>query len=86
LGDFKSFLLHKLTDTDSVDQVSDLTVNKLTQVALKMLKELGMYDGKVLKKTETDPYVYKVIYDSGNEWFLDVMLQTDEEKNEIKQW
>lgn len=84
--DFKSFLLNKLSQTDSIDQVSDLSVNKLTQVALKMLKELGLYNGKSFKKIEINPSVLKIIHDSGNEWFLDVMLLTEEEKNEVKQW
>ena len=84
--DFKSFLLGKLSLTDSQEQVSELSVNKLTQVALKMLKELDFYNGKTFTKLEPNYNVLKAIYNSGNEWFLDVMLLTDEEKNEIKQW
>jgi hypothetical protein len=80
--DFKSFLLKKLSEADDLDQVSELTTNKLTQVALKMLKELGMFDGKRIKRVEISSQLLGTISDSGDKWFLDAMLLNDEEKRD----
>ena len=80
--DFKSFLLQKLSEADDLDQLSELTTNKLTQVALKMLKELGMFDGKSIKRVEIPSQLLGAISDSGDKWFLDAMLLNDDEKRD----
>lgn len=80
--DFKSFLLHKLSEADDLDQVSELTTNKLTQVALKMLKELGMFDGEQAKRVEISSQLLRGIVNAGDNWFLDAMLLSDEEKQD----
>lgn len=80
--DFKSFLLHKLSEADDLDQISELTTNKLTQVALKMLKELGMFDGKKVKRVEISSQLMRSIANAGDNWFLDAMLLSDQEKQD----
>jgi hypothetical protein len=80
--DFKSFLLHKLSEADDLDQVSKLTINKLTQVALKMLKELGMFDGKKVQRIDISSQLLRAIANAGDNWFLDAMLLSDEEKQD----
>jgi hypothetical protein len=80
--DFKSFLLHKLSEADDLDQVSELTTNKLTQVALKMLKELGMFDGKKVERVDISSQLLLAIANAGDNWFLDAMLLSDEEKQD----
>lgn len=81
--DFKSFLLQKLSQLDNPNQVTEKTINKLAQVVLKMLREVGMYQGNAIKKIEIDPKISTAIAKSGNVWFLDVLLMTDKEKEEI---
>lgn len=83
--DFKSFLLQKLSEANDLDQVSELTINKLTQVALKMLKELGMFDGKSIKPVEISSQLLRYITNAGDIWFLDAMLLNDEEKRDYIQ-
>ena len=78
--DFKSFLLHKLSEADDLDQLSDSTTNKLTQVALKMLKELGMFDGNKVVRLEISSPLLRSISNAGDLWFLDAMLLSDNEK------
>lgn len=82
--DFKSFLLHKLSEADDLDQVSELTASKLTQVALRMLKELGMFDGKQVKRVEISSQLLRSIANAGDNWFLDAMLLSDEEKQDYR--
>ena len=81
--DFKSFLLHKLSEIDELDHVSELTINKVTQVALKMLKESGLFDGHSICRIEASNDLLSLIAKNGDEWFLDVMLLSDEEKNDL---
>lgn len=80
--DFKAFLLQKLSEADDLDQVSELTTNKLAQVTFKMLKDLGMLDGKSIKRVEISSQLLGTISDSGDKWFLDAMLLNDEEKRD----
>ena len=80
--DFKTFLLHKLSEADDLDRVSELTIDKLTQVALKMLKELGMFNGKNVARVDVLTQILRAIVNAGDNWFLDAMLLTDEEKQD----
>lgn len=84
--DFISFLMLKLASSNHKVSVSDQTIAKLAQVMLKMLRELGMYNGKEFTKIDFDHRLLNIIARSGNEWFLDVMLLTDDEKAEALQW
>ena len=81
--DFKSFLLYKLAEVDDSDQVSELTTIKLTQVALKMLKELGVFDGKKVERVEISSQLLSAIANAGDNWFFDAMLFNDEEKRDF---
>lgn len=80
----KLFVLNKLLSTDQQDQVSKNTLHKLAQVTLKMLKELGMYDGIKLKKLEPRYGILRVISKAEDPWFADVMLLTDNEKMNLQ--
>jgi hypothetical protein len=82
--DFKSFLLFKLAEVNQLDQITDLTIDKLTQVALKMLKELGMYNNHRIQRIRISPSLLRLIGASGDTWFLDAMLLSEEEKQECK--
>lgn len=77
------FLQMKLSDSNQENAISEKTMYKLSQVILKMLKELGMYDGQKFCKLNLNYSILRLIVRTGNQWFLDVLLLTDIEKNEL---
>lgn len=81
--DYKNFLQEKLLESNQAEYVTAKTLNKLTQVFFKMLIELGMYSGKTFNKINVDDSLMRTIAKSGDNWFLDVMLLSDDEKKEI---
>lgn len=81
--DYKNFLQEKLLESNQAGYVTAKTLNKLTQVFFKMLIELGMYSGKTFNKINVDDSLMRTIAKSGDNWFLDVMLLSDDEKKEI---
>lgn len=81
--EYKSFLLTKLAETDDQDQVTENTIYKLTQVFFKMISELGMYSENAFQKIEVSHSLLQLIDNTGDRWFFDVLLLSDEEKNEI---
>lgn len=84
--DYKLFLSNKLAESDDLDSITDNTTYKLTQVFFKMLIELGIYSNGVYNKISPNLELLSHVSRNGDDWFLDVMLLTDEEKKEIKQW
>ena len=81
--DYKSYLQDKLLEANQADHATENTLKKLTQIFFRMIRELGMYSGKQFRKIHVDDRLMKIITDCGDNWFLDVMLLSDNEKNNI---
>lgn len=82
--DFNNYLSEKLEETNSLDRVTDKTIYKLTQVFFKMLQELGMYKKEKFNTIKIDPQLMQLLYQAGDEWFIDAMLQSEDDKKQMK--
>lgn len=78
--DFELFMFKKMDLHHELEAISEKTRYKLSQVTLKMLKELGMLNKKQLTKLANSTAIAQ-IFETGDTWFLDVMLLNDEEKS-----
>ena len=81
--DYKSFLQNKLLETNQTEYITEKTLDKLTQVFFRMIIELGMYRGNTFNKLNINHDLMAIIAKSGDNWFLDVMLLSDDEKDKI---
>lgn len=81
--DFQNFLFLKMDYHPELVKITDKTKYKSGQVALKMLKELGMLvDGK-LHRCEYSLSVMKAISKVGDTWFLDIIFLNNMEKENL---
>lgn len=83
INDFQNFLYIKADNHPELEEITEYTKYKLSQVMLKMLKELGMLVNKKLQKIESNPQIIKSIVNNGDKWFMDVILLDNNEKREI---
>lgn len=81
--DFTSFLNSKIDSNPEIETISELTRYKLSQVAIKILKDVGMIVNGKLTKLEINESILREIVKNGDQWFLDVLLLNDQEKNEF---
>lgn len=82
--DFKSYLTERLEETNSLDRITDMTLNKLVQVFLKMLRELGMHSKGKYNPININPKLMQLFYKAGDEWFIDAMLQSESDKKQMR--
>lgn len=82
--DFKSYLTDKLEKTNSLDRITETTQNKLVQVYFKMMRELGMHSDGKLCLIKMDPVLMQLFYKAGDEWFIDAMLQSEDDKKQMR--
>lgn len=71
--DFGYFLSEKLSQT-KLDSLSDQTKYKLSQVAIKMLKEIGMLEKKQIRQIFPSEELITVLSTNGDGWFLNCLL------------
>jgi hypothetical protein len=81
--DFASFLNSKIDSNPEIETLSEITRYKLSQVAIKILKDVGMIVNGKLTKLEINESILSEIVKNGDQWFLDVLLLNDHEKNEF---
>jgi hypothetical protein len=74
VSDFTNFLYRKITEK---------SISKCGQVALKMLIDLGMLHKNRLQKAKIENTVLRECSNTGDRWFLDVLLLNELEKQEI---
>ena len=82
--DFKNHLIEKLEQTGVLEQTTETTLYRLGQVFFKMLQELGMYKKEKFNTIKIDPQLMQLLYQAGDEWFIDAMLQTEDDKKQMK--
>ncbi len=81
--DFQNFIYKKMGKHDELHKISEVSRYKLSQVALKMLKQLGLMHNGKLKKMEFDESVLKAIAKNGDTWFLKTIFLKDHELKEL---
>lgn len=81
--DFQNFIYHKSDNHPELLEITDNTKYKLSQVTIKMLKELGLLKDFKLQKIEFDTHILKEIAKSGDLWFLELIFLNKMERNEI---
>ena len=81
--DFESFLNSKIDSNPEIESISEKTKYKLSQVAIKILKDVGIIVNGQLTKIEINELILKEIVKNGDQWFLDVLLLNDQEKIEF---
>jgi hypothetical protein len=81
--EFQNFIYKKMGKYDELLDITENTRNKLSQVALKMLKQLGILQKGQLKKMEFDDIVLKAILKNGDSWFLKVLFLKDHELKQL---
>ena len=81
--DFQNFIYKKMGKHDELLDITENTRNKLSQVALKMLKQLGLLQKGQLKKMEFNETVLKAILKNGDSWFLKVLFLKDHELKQL---
>lgn len=81
--DFKNYLYKQMDKHHELENLSPLSISKLSSAVMTMLKELGMNkDGKLHKK-EFSPTILRRIAANGDAWFLEALLMNEAERNEI---
>lgn len=71
--DFKYFLSLKLTD-EQYDSLTDTTMEKLAQVGIRIIKEVGLLDDEGIHPLTPSNTLKNIIIKSKDEWFFDCLL------------
>lgn len=83
VNDLSNFIYRKRDFHPELEKITDKTIYKCGQVVLKMLKDLGLQNKNKLQKIIVNKEVLKNIVLIGDNWFLDVILLNETEKQEI---
>lgn len=83
VNDLSNFIYRKRDFHPELEKITDKTISKCGQVVLKMLKDLGLLNKNKLHKIIVNKEVLKNIVSIGDNWFLDVILLNETEKQEI---
>ena len=83
VNDLSNFIYRKRDFHPELEKITDKTIYKCGQVVLKMLKDLGLQNKNKLQKIIVNKELLKNIVSNGDNWFLDVILLNETEKQEI---
>jgi hypothetical protein len=81
--DFESYVYKKMDSHPELVELAKTTRDKLAQVALRMLNEVGILERGRLQKIDANTRILSKIVETGDLWFLDVLLLNDKEKNQL---
>ncbi len=82
--DFVHFVYQKMDSVSELEEITEVTIRKLAQVAIKMLKQLGlMYRNKLTSLPLEFSDAAIEIVRLGDSWFLDALLLTENEKRKV---
>lgn len=73
--DFEYFLSEKLSQ-ENLDSISEKTKYKLSQVTIKMLKEIGILEKKQIHQVFPSVELINTLTINGDSWFLNCLLIT----------
>jgi hypothetical protein len=83
ISDFTNFLHRKMGFHSELQKITENSIYKSSQVALKMLIGLGMLHKNRIQKIAITNTVLRECCNAGDLWFLDVLLLSELEKQEI---
>lgn len=83
VADFTNFLYRKMDFHPELQKITEKSIYKCGQVALKMLIDLGMLHKNKIQKTAISNSILRECANAGDLWFLDVLLLSEIEKQEI---
>jgi len=83
VSDFINFLYRKMDYHPELEKITEKSIYKCGQVAIKMLIDLGMVNKNKIQKIAIDSGVIRECNKVGDNWFMDVLLLNDIEKQEI---
>jgi hypothetical protein len=84
ISDFTNFLHRKMDFHPELQKITENSIYKCSQVAIKMLVDLGMLHKNRLQKITITNIVLRECCNAGDLWFLDVLLLNELEKQEIE--
>ncbi len=83
VDDYINFIYRKIDFHPELGKITEKSIYKSGQVALKMMTDLGMLNKNKLQKVKINHQILKYITSVGDNWFLDVLLLSENEKQEI---
>ncbi|GAQ49327.1 TPA: BrxA family protein [Flavobacterium psychrophilum] len=83
VSDFKNFLYRKMDFHPELEKITEKSIYKCGQVAVKMLIDLGMVNKNKIQKIQISSLFIKECNKVGDHWYMDVLLLNDIEKQEI---
>lgn len=81
--DFQSFVYKQIDKHPELENLTPITLKKLSQVVIRMLNELGLLKDNKLQKLEFNHQILKSIVMNGDSWFLEILLLNEAERKEI---
>ncbi len=81
--DFQHFLYRKMDTHPELMIITERTRKEISEVTLRMLREVGLTKNKNLQKSDFNHHILKKIAMNGDRWFLEVILLNEKERKEI---
>lgn len=81
IEDFKNFLFLKSDTHPELDNLKESTKTKMAQVVMRMLREVGLLKQNKLQNQHFEAAPLKFIIKNDDQWFLDAILLSNEDKN-----
>ncbi|UOK42523.1 MULTISPECIES: BrxA family protein [Flavobacterium] len=83
VSDFTNFLYRKMDFHPELEKISQKTIYKSGQVALKMLTDMGILNKNKIQKPTINSVIIRECNKVGDNWFMDVLLLNDIEKHDV---
>lgn len=83
VDDFKNFLYRQMDKHQELENLTLATINRRSSTVVLMLRELGILKDGKLQKNQYNPVILKRIASNGDGWFLEALLLSETERNEI---
>jgi len=81
IEDFKNFLFLKSDTHPELDKLKGSSKTKMAQVVLRMLREVGLLKENKLQNQHFEPESLEFIIRNDDQWFLDAILLSNDDKN-----
>ncbi len=85
VDDFKNFLYRKMDKHQELENLTLTTIKRRSSTVVLMMKEVGILKDGKLQKNQYNPTILKRIALNGDGWFLEVLLLSEYERDEILQ-
>lgn len=83
IEDFQNFLFLKSDTHPELDKLKESTRKKMAQVVLRMLREVGLLKENKLQNQHFEAEALEFIVQNDDQWFLDAILLSNEDKNQL---